>query len=38
MGKHHIQAILRLNDKASGMLKIKKVASKQANEDRNKSQ
>lgn len=30
IGKHHNQAILTVNDRASGMLKMKKVASKQA--------
>ena len=30
IGKHHNQAILTVNDRASGMLKMKKVATKQA--------
>ena len=30
IGEHHQQAILTINDRASGMLKMKKVASKQA--------
>jgi len=31
IGKNHKQAIVTINDRASGMLKMKKVPSKEAN-------